>query len=63
MRKYISFAETEQILRVALGLPGSSIKAIAEATGIKATGIIDPTMIVCVPAIGFSFLMETVVPL
>ena len=36
MRKYISFAETEQILRVALGLPGSSIKAIAEATGIKA---------------------------
>ena len=36
MRKYISFAETEQILRVALGLPGSSIKSIAEATGIKA---------------------------
>lgn len=36
MQKYISFAETEQILRVALGLPGSSIKFIAEATGIKA---------------------------
>ena len=36
MRKFISFAETEQILRVALGLPGSSIKSIAEATGIKA---------------------------
>ena len=36
MRKYISFAETEEILRVALGLPGSSIKSIAEATGIKA---------------------------
>ena len=34
MRKYISFAETEEILRVALGLPGSSIKSIAEATGI-----------------------------
>ena len=36
MREYISFAETEEILRVALGLPGSSIKSIAEATGIKA---------------------------
>ena len=39
MRKYISLAETEQILRVALGLPGSSIKSIAETTGIKANAL------------------------
>lgn len=35
MREYIPFAAVEQLLLTAIGLPGSSIKSIAEATGIK----------------------------
>ena len=35
MRKYTTFAELEQLLLTAIGLPGSSIKEIAETTGIK----------------------------
>lgn len=33
--KYATFAETERLLLTAIGLPGSSIKAIAAATDIK----------------------------
>ena len=36
MREYIPFVAVEQLLLTAIGLPGSSIKSIAEATGIKA---------------------------
>ena len=36
MREYIPFAAMEQLLLTAIGLPGSSIKSIAAATGIKA---------------------------
>ena len=36
MREYIPFATMEQLLLTAIGLPGSSIKTIAAATGIKA---------------------------
>ena len=36
MRKYMTFAERESLLLTAINLPGSSIKSIAAATGIKA---------------------------
>ena len=36
MREYIPFVSVEQLLLTAICLPGSSIKSIAEATGIKA---------------------------
>ena len=36
MRKYTTFAELETLLHTAINLPGSSIKDIAAATGIKA---------------------------
>ena len=36
MREYIPFAQMEQLLLTAIGLPGSSIKSIAAATGIQA---------------------------
>jgi len=36
MREYTTFAELESILLTAIGLPGSTIKEIAAATGIKA---------------------------
>ena len=36
MRKYTTFAELETLLLTAINLPGSSIKSIAAATGIKA---------------------------
>ena len=36
MQKYTSFAELEELLLMAIGLPGYSIKEIAAATGIKA---------------------------
>ncbi|MBE5767734.1 MAG: hypothetical protein E7335_11375 [Clostridiales bacterium] len=36
MKHYTTFAETEQLLRAAISLPGSSIKSIAAATGIQA---------------------------
>ncbi len=36
MRKYMPFADIEILLLTAIGLPGSSIKEIAAATGIKA---------------------------
>lgn len=36
MQKYASFAEMETLLQTAISLPGSSIKDIAAATGIKA---------------------------
>jgi transposase-like protein len=36
MRKYTTFAELENLLLTAINLPGSSIKDIAAATGIKA---------------------------
>ena len=36
MRKYTTFAELENLLLTAINLPGSSIKTIAAATGIKA---------------------------
>lgn len=36
MREYIPFAAMEQLLLTSIGLPGSSIKSIAAATGIKA---------------------------
>ena len=36
MREYIPFAAMEQLLLTAITLPGSSIKSIAAATGIKA---------------------------
>ena len=35
MENYKTFAETEALLKTAIGLPGSSIKDIAAATGIK----------------------------
>ena len=35
MREYIPFAAMEQLLLTAIGLPGSAIKDIATATGIK----------------------------
>ena len=36
MRKYATFAELENLLLTAISLPGSTIKEIASATGIKA---------------------------
>ncbi|MBQ8508131.1 MAG: hypothetical protein IJ466_11965 [Clostridia bacterium] len=36
MRKYMAFAELEELLLTAMDLPGCSIKGIAAATGIKA---------------------------
>ena len=36
MREYIPFAAMEHLLLTAIGLPGSSIKSIAAATGIQA---------------------------
>jgi len=36
MRKYNTFAELETLLLTAINLPGSNIKTIAAATGIKA---------------------------
>ena len=36
MRKYTTFAELETLLLTAINLPGSTIKSIAAATGIKA---------------------------
>ena len=36
MRDYVLFAEMEQLLLTAIGLPGASIKTIAAATGIQA---------------------------
>lgn len=33
--KYATFAETERLLLTTIGLPGSSIKTIAAATGMK----------------------------
>lgn len=36
MRKYTTFAELETLLLTAIDLPGSNIKSISEATGIKA---------------------------
>lgn len=35
MKKYTTFAELEGILLTAINLPGSNIKTIAAATGIK----------------------------
>lgn len=36
MREYMTFADIEILLLTTVGLPGSSIKTIAAATGIKA---------------------------
>ena len=36
MRQYITFAETENILRIAINMRGHTVKNIAAATGIKA---------------------------
>ena len=36
MHEYIPFITMEQLLLTAIGLPGSNIKSIAAATGIKA---------------------------
>lgn len=36
MRKYTTFAELETLLLTAIDLPGSNIKSISAATGIKA---------------------------
>ena len=36
MRKYTTFAELETLLLTAINLPGSTIKEIAAATGMKA---------------------------
>ena len=36
MRKYMTFADIERLLLISVNLPGSSIKEIAVATGIKA---------------------------
>ena len=36
VREYIPFAAMEQLLLTTIGLPGSSIKSIAVATGIQA---------------------------
>ena len=35
MRQYITFAETENILRTAINMKGYTVKAIAAATGIR----------------------------
>ena len=35
MENYNTFAQTEALLQAAIGLPGSSIREIAAATGIK----------------------------
>ncbi len=35
MENYKTFAETEALLKTAIGLPGSSIKDISAATAIK----------------------------
>lgn len=35
MRKYATFAELETLLLTAISIPGSSIKGISAATGIK----------------------------
>lgn len=36
MRQYITFAETEALLRTAINLRGETVKQIAAATGIRA---------------------------
>lgn len=36
MRQYITFAETEALLRTAINLRGETVKSIAAATGIRA---------------------------
>ena len=36
MREYMTFTELESLLLIAIGLPGSNVKDIATATGIKA---------------------------
>ena len=36
MRKYMTFAELEALLLTAIDLPGSNVKSISVATGIKA---------------------------
>ena len=36
MKQYITFAETEALLRTAINMKGRSVKAIAAATGIRA---------------------------
>lgn len=36
MRQYITFAETEAILRTAINMKGRTVKAIADATSIRA---------------------------
>ena len=36
MRKYMTFTELENLLLTSVNLPGSNIKTIAAATGIKA---------------------------
>lgn len=37
MKRYSTFAEIEALLQTAIGLPGHSIKEIAEETGINAS--------------------------
>lgn len=37
MKNYNTFAETESLLQTAIGLPGRSVKEIAEETGINAS--------------------------
>lgn len=36
MKQYITFAETEALLRTAINMRGHTVKSIAAATGIKA---------------------------
>ena len=36
MKQYITFSETESILRTAINMKGRTVKAIADATGIRA---------------------------
>ena len=36
MREYTTFAELENLLLITIGLPGSTIREIAAATGLKA---------------------------
>ena len=36
MKQYITFAETEALLRTAVNMKGRTVKAIAAATGIRA---------------------------
>ena len=36
MQQYTTFAETESILRTAINMKGRTVKAIADATGIRA---------------------------